>query len=873
MFRRGRKLNDFAKEIAAHLAMETDRLREQGLSEADARAATRRAFGNIALAEERFYEGSRWMWWEHLAADVRYALRTLAKARGFAMAVLAALALGIGANTAIFTVINTVLLHPLPYPDADRIVNISRPSVGNSEPMFTYWQQNNPGFEDLAAYQSGVNANLTGSERPELVKATKASRNYFRLFGATPILGRTFTSEEDRPGGSQALVISYNLWTRRFAGDPSILGRNVTLGGAAFAVIGVLSPGFQPNPTADVWMPLQADANSTNQAHVLTVAARLPAGMALAQANSWMAVLGKRYVQTHPEQLGDDDDLRVTLLQEKITGEVRPALLLLLGAVGLVLLIACANVANLLLARATGRQREIAVRSAIGARRGRLVQQLLTESLLLALSGGVLGLFLGSWGVRALLALTPGDLPRAHEMSSTPALDPWVAGFTVTLAVVTGVLFGVFPALLLSRPDLTSALKDSSGQARVGLGRHRTRSVLVAAEVGIALVLVCGAVLLMRSFAAIHAVHLGFEPHNLLTMQVSLAGSGYAKSDAVDRLARQFVERAERIPGVESAALANSLPLSGRQDMIFDIPGRPPLKGFKFTGDVQWRFVSAHYFDVLRIPLLSGRVLRERESHSTVVINQAMARAYWPNANPVGQTIFVGPGLGSDFAEGSTEIVGIVGDVREQLDSSVPPTMYQTPSQIPDGAMALVNGLQPGAIMVRTRQSVAPLSVRKAVQQALLAEAELPAANVRTMDQAALGSTARRNFSLLLLGLFAAIALLLAAVGIFGVMSYSVEQRTREIGIRTALGASRGATLRLVLRQALRMTLAGVAVGVAASLGLTRLLDAQLFGVKPLDPITFVTAPLVLIVVALAAACIPALRASRVDPMVALRHE
>ena len=508
-------------------------------------------------------------------------------------------------------------------------------------------------------------------------------------------------------------------------------------------------------------------------------------------------------------------------------------------------MIACVNVANLLLARATGRQREIAVRAALGAGRWRIAQ-LLTESLLLALAGGALGLLLGSWGIGALLALTPGDLPRVHEMASTPALDPVVAGFTIFLAMVTGKLFGLLPALRLSRQDFSSSLKESSGRAGTGLRGNRTRSVRVASEVTTAVVLLCGAMLLIRSFAAMHAVALGFDPYNVLTMQVSLNGSRYAHSSDVDRLARQFVERAERIPGVESAAYANSVPLSGRQDMIFDIPGRPPLEGYKFIADVQWRFVSAHYFALLKIPLLSGRLLHDHEGRATVVINQALARQYWPNRDPVGQSIYMGPGLGPSMGAGMTEIVGVVGNVRESLDGDSPPTMYQMPEQIPDGAMQLVNSLSPSAVLIRTRVGVAPRSVSGAVQQALLAEAELPVSKVRTMQEAGIDSTARQNFNLLLLGLFAAIALLLASVGIYGVMSYSVEQRSHELGIRTALGATRRDTLRLVLLQGLRMAAAGIAVGLVASLWLTRLMKAQLFGVKPLDALTFVTVPAIL---------------------------
>ena len=620
-------------------------------------------------------------------------------------------------------------------------------------------------------------------------------------------------------------------------------------------------------------MPLQADANSRDQAHVLMVSGRLPRATTLVEANSWMAVIGQRYVQMHPQQLGNDDRLQVTPMQQQITGGIRPALLILLGAVGLVLMIACSNVANLLLARATGRQREIAVRAAIGAGRGRIVRQLLTESLLLALAGGALGVVLGSWGLRALLAFAPGDLPRIQEMASIPALDPWVAGFTILLAVVTGVLFGLFPAMWFSRTELASSLKESSGRACTGLEHNRTRSVLVAAEVAIAVVLLCGAVLLIRSFAAMHNMSLGFDPHNLLTMQVSLAGPGYSKSSDVDRFAQQFVERAERIPGVESAAIANALPLWGRQDMVFDIPGRPPIEGYKFTGDVQWRFVSPHYFDVLRIPLVSGRFLHEQEPGRTVVISQAMAHKYWPNTDPVGQTIFIGPGLGPAFEEGVTEIVGVVGDVRERLDGGPWSVMYQAPAQIPDGAMVVVNELQPDAIMVRTRPGVAPMSVSRAVQQALLAGDKLPAMKVRTMDQVSLDSTARQNFNLLLLGLFAAMALLLAAVGIYGVMSYSVEQRRHEIGIRMALGAGRSDVLNLMVIQGFRMTLIGVGIGILGALALTRFLSGLLFGVKPTDPLTFLVVALILTAVALLACYIPARRATKVDPMAALRYE
>jgi predicted permease len=799
----------------------------------------------------------------------------LRKSPGFAAVAILTLALGIGANAAIFTVVDTVLLRSLPYPDSDRIVNISRATSGTfSIPMFAFWQENNPGMENLTAEDDGsASMNLVDSGQPELVKARKVSVDYFRLFGASLIAGRSFNAQEDQPGGQQVAVVSYGLWQGRLGGDPSILGKTIALGGTPYVVIGIVSPKFVPYPATDVWIPLQADSNSTNQAHTLRVFGRLPSGVTLSQANAWMTAIGHRYVQTHPMQLGGDDILRVIPMQQQLTGEVRSALLILLGAVGLVLLLACANIANLLLSRATGRQKEIAVRAALGAGRSRLVRQLLSESLSLALLGGILGLALAWAGVRGLLVLAPSNLPRAHEMASVTELNPSVTGFTVLLVLLTAVLFGFFPALQLSRTDLVVSLRESGGRTGSGPRNKRARSVLVAAQVAIAVILLCGATLLMRSFAAMHSIGVGFDPHNLLTTEVSLAGRGYAKSAEVDELARQIVTRVERIPGVDSAAVASALPLQGQQDMIFDIPGRPLPPGDKFTGDIQWRIVSPHYFSALRIPLLSGRLLRDAEPAPEVVISETMARKYWPRADPVGQQIVIGPGLGSAFEEPSVEIVGVVGDVRERLDRGPWPVIYETPTHIRDGAMALVSGLTREAIIVRTREGLSPLSIGREMQRALQTDEGLAAANVRTMEQVGMDSTARQNFNLLLLGLFAVIALLLAMVGVYGVMSYSVEQQTREIGIRVALGATPRHILGSTLLDALRISAVGLAVGICASFWLTRLLSQQLFGVKPSDPLTFISVPVSLLIVAIAAAWIPARRAMRVDPMMALRYE
>ena len=795
--------------------------------------------------------------------DLKFSLRTLRRTPGFTYTALAALTIGVAANTAIFTVVNAVILRPLPFADSDRIVNLERLGKGItvSVPMFTFWEAHNPGLQNLAAWYSGSNLNLNAGDAAEVVATMRASRNYFALFGGRPILGRTFTPEEDQPGGPGVAVMSYGLWQRRFGGDPSILHQTVRLGGAAYAVIGVLSPGFTAYPATDVWLPLQADPLSTDQAHVLLAGARLPGNVTVAQASAKMAVVGKQFVQSSSSRLvGNDDQIRIARLQDQLTGNVRPALMILLGAVGLVMMIACANVANLLLARAAGRQREIIIRVALGATRSRIVRHLLTESSVLAFSAGIAGLALGWCGVRALVRLAPADLPRVQEIT---ALDPRVAAFAVFLAATTGLLFGVFPAVQSARSDLTAVLKT----------RSRARSVLVSAEVAIALVLLCGASLLIRSFAAMHAVSLGFDPHSLLTIDVSLAGRGYASGAAVDRLGRELVHRVEQLPGVESAAFASALPLEAAQDMLFSIPGRQPLNGFHFTGDVQWLIVSSHYFEVLRIPLISGRYLGERETGRTAVISQTMARQYWPNANPVGQTIVVGPGLGPGYEAGATEIVGVVGDVPWRLNVAPAPVMYQAPSQVLDAAMALVNRLQPAGVLIRTHKGVEPMSLSQAAQKLLRESDQLPASRVRSMDQVSRDSTARQNFNLMILGSFAVIALALAGVGVYSVVSYSVEQRTHEIGIRSALGATRRDTVLMVLVQTARMATAGVTAGLAASFGIMRLLRAELFGVTPSDPLTFTVAAFALLAIALTAACVPALRAVHVDPLLALRHE
>jgi len=823
---------------------------------------------------------------EQLLADLRHALRVFRKSPGFTAIAVAALALGIGANTAIFSVINVVLLKPLPYPEPDRIMGVARSfsgseNIGNSAsvPKFNVWKKNDV-FEAFAAYDFvGPGMNIGGADHPEPVKGIHVSSEFFRVFGVSPVIGRAFTAEEDVPNGAKVAVISHQLFERRLGGDMRMVGAPLEIGGAPTTIVGVMPATFRSDPPADVFIPLQADPNSTNQAHFLLVAGRLKPGVTVAAAKAHMKIVGERFRQIHPKWMEKNESVGVVPLQQGQAHDVKSSLMILLGAVGFVLLIACANVANLQLARASARQREIAIRTAVGASRARIVRQLLTESVILALAGGVLGLAAGAWGVRGLLAIAPGDLPRiTSDMQSSTAvsLDWRVLVFTLAISLATGILFGLFPAVHVSRLDVNSSLKDASG--RSGTGRHQnfTRSVLVVSEIALAAILLVGAALMIRSFASLRSVNLGFDPHKVLTLRTSLSGGRYDTTAKVDNLIRQVTPSLESLPGVESAAAAVALPVEGGVDMVFNIVGKTPAKGNNYEGDEQWRSVSPHYFSALKIPLLRGRVFNEHDignSARVIVINAALAKKYWPKEDPIGRAMILGKGLGPEFEEPAREIAGIVGNVREgSLTDTDPPVMYVPASQVPDGVTRLANSVIPLSWIVRTAHE--PAEVTAAVQRAFLAmDAQLPVSKFQTMEQVISESTARSSFNSLLLTIFASTALLLAALGIYGLMSYSVEQRTQEIGIRVALGASRGDMLRMVTGRGLILTGIGLGVGLGAAFGLTRLLSSLLFGVKANDPIAFGAVFVTLAIVAWIAVYIPARRATKIDPLIALRYE
>jgi putative ABC transport system permease protein len=827
------------------------------------------------------FELQNTQFFENLLQDIRYAFRMLRRSPGFTATAIAALALGIGANTAIFTVVNTVLLQPLAYPQPDRLVQLELSSAegnGNvtSIPKYEIWREQTQVLQDVAAYdEGGPGVNLTGGDRPEQLKGVHVSASFFPLFGASMAAGRAFSADEDHPGGTRLVVISNGLWRRRFAADPKLVGKNIELGGEPYLVTGVLAATFNSDPPADIFLPLQADPNSTDQAHYLHSAARLKPGVTLAQAQAAMKVAAEQYKRKFPGAMGPQDSFTAEPLRDTVIGDARKSLLILLGAVGMVLLIACANVANLLLVRATMRKREIAIRAAMGAGRGRIIRQLLTESVLLSLGGGVFGLVLGYFGVRALLTINPGNIPRIGEQGAAVTLDWRVLAFTLLVSLGTGILFGLIPAFGASRADLGLTLKESGSRSGSGLSQNKARATLIVTEVALALVLLVGAALLIRTFAALRAVDPGFSTDKVLTMEMSLTGSRFETSAAVNQLRRDSQRRVESLPGVVAFASTCCLPLEGGFGLPFIIEGRPLTDG-PAHGGAGYRPLSPRYFDVFKIPLLRGRMFTDQDdggAQPVVLINEGMAKKYWQKADPVGQRLTIGKGVGTEFEEPAREIVGIVGDVRNGgLDNDPEPIMYIPAAQMPNGVTALNNRIIPITWIVRTK--VEPFSLSTEIQEQLrTASGGLPVSHIRSMDQVRSESTQRTDFNMTLLVIFAGVALLLAAIGIYGLMAYSVQLRTQEIGIRMALGAGPQDVRRMVVKQGMRLALVGVFLGVAAALALTRLMASLLYGVKPWDPAAIISVAVLLSAVALLATYFPARRASRVDPMIALRYE
>jgi len=814
-----------------------------------------------------------------LTKDFKQTIRMLRRSPGFTVTAVSALALGIGANTAIFSVVNAVLLKPLPYPRPDRIVQLMNTSpqgsfAAASVPKYNVWRAQTDVLENVAAYDSGgPGINISGGDRPEQVKGIHVSHEFFPLFGVPMALGRAFSAAEDRPGGVNVVVISHGLWQRRFGGDPQIAGKTLLLGAEPYTIIGVVGRDFSFASQPDLLLPFRADPNSTQQAHYFTAAARLKPGVGLMTANAALELAAEQFRRKFPGALGPKAGFGVEPMQQTIVGNVKTALYVLLGAVGFVLLIACANVANLQLARASARAREIAIRTAIGAGRGRIIRQLLTESVVLSVAGGVLGLALGWYGVRALLALNPGNIPRIGPDGSGVTLDWQVLAFTFAVSLATGILFGLFPAIQASRTDLNTTLKETGSRAGSTIRQNKSRAVLVVVEMALAIVLLAGAGLLIRTFAALHSVAPGFDADHVLTMETSLTGGRYDQEGAIADLAKQADDRIEALPGVRDAAATSYLPLEGGLGLPFIIVGRP-LGNARVHGGAGWAYVTYRFFDVFRIAIVRGRGFNERDaagSPGVVIINEAFARQYWPNQNPLGQRLIVGGGSGI-FSEPPREIVGIVADARDAgLNNDPQPEMFTPLPQVKADVLALNNRFMPLSWVVRT--NVPPLSMAAPIGRVFQDLADLPAAHVRSMSQIVVQSTARTQFNTLLLGIFALAAILLASIGLYGLMAYAVEQRRLEFGIRLALGADSPALRNMVVAQAMKLAGAGIAIGLAAAYGLTRLMASMLYDVKPNDALVFGTVAAVLAFVALLASYLPARRATGIDPATALRYQ
>jgi putative ABC transport system permease protein len=864
---------ELEEEIRTHLELETEQNIEAGMSPEEARYAALRTFGNVAL----YKEDSRTMWGfrslETLWQDVRFGMRMLVKNPMFTAIAVVALALGIGANSAIFSVVNTILLRPLPYHDPERLVMVWEDDTKGGFPKdtpaaanFIDWREQNQVFEDMAAIAS-ESFNLTGDGEPERIDGRRVSASLFPLLGVEPHLGRVFLPEEDQPGAHRVVLISHGLWQRRFGGEANIVGRSLTLNGESFTVVGVMPKGFQfPNRGAELWVPI---AFSTQEAanrgrHYLEVVARMKQGVTTEQAQAEMSMIATRLQQQYPAynaHLG----ATVTPLHEHLAGEIRPALLVLLGAVGFVLLIACANVANLLLARAAARQKEIALRVALGAGRLRLIRLFLIESILLAGLGGIVGLLLVVWGIGLITAFIPDNISQAKAVS----VDLNVLAYTFGISVLTGLIFGLAPALQVSRFNLNETLKEGGRDSAAGRSGNRIRNLLVVAEVAVSLVLLVGAGLLINSFMRLRGVDPGFRADKLLTMQVQLPMLKYPEHARRSAFYTELLSRVEGLPGVKSAAVTTNLPLYRQGNSIgIGIEGRPdPAPGQGKRPTVVTRVISPQYFSTMGIQLLQGRALAAQDrvdSPAVAVINETMARRFWPGEDPLGKRITPGASNSTNPDDWIT-IVGVVRDVRQfELNAEPRPQMYLSYEQ--------ASFFAPRDLVVRTEGD--PLSLADAVRRTVWeVDRDQPVSNIRTMEDIISESVARQRFSMLLLGIFAGVALLLAAVGIYGVMSYSVAQRTREFGVRMALGAQRSDVLKLAVGQGLKLVLAGVVIGVVAALALTRVMSSLLFEVSATDPVTYITISVVLISAGVLASFIPARRATRVDPVIALRYE
>ena len=866
MFRRRRKPSDFGAEIEAHLDLETERLRDEGLSEEGARAAARRSFGNVTRAEERFYESKRWLWWDHLWQDVRFGLRMLTKNPGFTSVAVLALALGIGANTAMFSVIEAVLLRPLAYSNADQLVSVvsmwQRGGLTTpfscSPPDFFDWRDQNRSFSSIFAFHTRERA-LTGRGDARRVTTVVATAGIFSTLEAHPILGREFTAEENRMGADHVAILGYGFWQAEFGGMPDAVGKTIELDSEAYKIVGVMPRDFRfPIRGSDAYVPIGFDDKVMTQrgAHYLRVLGRLKPGVSVAEANGDLTAIMAELRRLYPDKDGKWG-VHAERWSRQMVGDIRPALLVLLGAVGLVALIACANVSNLLLARATVRQREIAMRRALGAGRFRIVRQILTESLMLAISPGADSLLLAHRALQAVVHFGPKDIPRLANVG----LNRTVLAFTLGVSVGSALLFALIPALRSSRMEVGSLLKMSGWSTREG---GRARNLLLVGEVALSMMLLAGAGLLIRSFVGLRSLSPGFDPERVLTLDVSVPEAHYKNSLALEGYWGQALSNLRGLPGVASADAVTPLPLSGDDwSSSFSVEGRNIPEKDQPSAELRW--ATSNYFRTLGIPLRKGRTFMDADrlgAARVLLISETAARMFFPAGDAIGQKVNFGARGGYEKNEG--EIVGIVGDVRHfGLDAPIAPTFYVPLSQAGiDGATFVIRGqASPAALGQPARKLLQGIDRDALVGQPVMFETLLA------------DSLGQRRFYMMLLGAFAALAMVLAAVGLYGVISYSVSQRTQEIGIRVAMGAARRQVLSMVMKDGLGLVLLGLAAGQGMALMLHRTMQGLLVGTSPTDAPTLIVAAAVLLMVAILACYVPAWRAARMDPLVALRFE
>ena len=877
---------EIAEEVRFHIDMRTEENILRGMSPDEARHEAERRFGNLTQIKERGYEvrGGRWL--ETSWQDLRFGSRMLRKHPGFTVAAVFTLALGIGANTAIFSVVNAVLMRPLPYPNPEQLIaiqdslpGIGFPKAGLTEAEFLRLRDETQTFERVTVYVYET-FTLTGAGEPERISSGLVSSDFFPLLGVEMEIGRGFRREEESEGQNDVVILSHGFWQRKFASNPDVLGQALTLNGRSYTIIGVLAPDFksplelQADTRVELWVPFGIDlSRPRNGNHGLNAIGRLRPGATIEQAQAEASTIIGQVVKDQPSFYPADGSFRVVLtpFHKELVGDVRLALLVLLGAVVFVLAIACANVANLLLARSEARHKEIAIRMALGASRARIIRQLLVESTLLSMIGGILGLLLASWGLGLIVAFSPENIPRLQEVS----LDRRVLCFTFLISLFTGIVFGLAPALQAIKSDLQSSLKEGGRTSGLETGRRRLRDVLVVTELALSVLLLVGAGLLIRSFWSLQRVDAGFNREHLLTLRAFPPASTYPDNQQVAAFYERLLTSIQSLPGVKSAAATSSLPISGNNfDTIMDIEGRPfDVSLLHLSTD--FRVVSPDYFKTIEVRLARGRLFTDADQEGTMraaLINETLARTHWPNEDPLGRRIRLMDGPPERATTPFMTIVGIVADAKNRSLSDEPRQEVYVPLSQHAASLGKMGVVRRMTLVVRTTTD--PMSLANVVRQEVWTiDRSIPITDVQTMEQVLDMAIVQPRFNMILLGLFAAIALGLGAIGIYGVMSYSVAQRTHEFGIRMALGARSLDVLKLVLKRGVWLTSLGTGLGVAASFALTRVMKSLLYGVSAADPLTIAGVALLLMAVALLACYLPARRATKVDPLVALRYE